>query len=184
MPYYAEEHHSATVQACSCVGIIKGFIPRDRPAHRSCGPCEAAGSHICAALSFAPAGCCHRPALWPPCSSHASCTSAQSHTLNSSLAPMMKRFITRCSCQRQGASADKLRVKAATSLPLDGLARPNPTWARCSEYRPPATRTQDKEFADIIVHFCKQRCMLCNRGLVHFPAQDRSIPRLQCENKV
>ena len=32
-------------------------------------------------------------------------------------------IITRFSCRRQGASADKLRVKAAKFLPLVGLAR-------------------------------------------------------------
>ncbi|EIE22539.1 hypothetical protein COCSUDRAFT_33311 [Coccomyxa subellipsoidea C-169] len=31
--------------------------------------------------------------------------------------------ITRFTCRRQGASADKLHVKAATILPLVGLAR-------------------------------------------------------------
>ncbi len=51
------------------------------------------------------------------------------------------------SCRNQGASADKLHVKATVILPFDGLTRsnldPNQPWARCSVFTPaPASRSQ------------------------------------------
>ncbi len=54
---------------------------------------------------------------------------------------------TRFSCQKQGASADKLHVKAAEFLPPVGLPRSkqdHQPWARCSVFvPPPASRGQE-----------------------------------------
>ncbi len=53
-----------------------GCLPGDRPASRSCGLSAAVGTRTCAAPSSSPAGCCHTPVQWLPCSAHASCMSA------------------------------------------------------------------------------------------------------------
>ena len=88
------------------------------------------------------------------------------------------------SCQRQGACADKLQVKAATH-PTPGWTRqiqerPNQPWARCSKFvPPPASRgpactgqSQHSKRQQVLYRSSKLRSLSCTKE-----AMERLFPQ-------